>query len=257
MRLPCLLVLVAAGHVTFANAAPPAGYVSATNAKAGLTVERPSGWIEQALPNPETVFMFGLSGPGYGGNCNINSLPSPATVNLTQDSIDQTENRRPLGAEFFLRTIDPKARDPKINHVSQDLIGSKWGHLVDYSHNYVELSTSQIVYMRTIMFSHSSPGRVTTFTCGIGSASSKSTTQAVKSQAANIRHLIVTFKATERFLRVDPALVPHLFSEPRRPAQLNTIQRWRYDSCRQEALKAPTTVGVNKGLRLCDEKFEQ
>ena len=39
--------------------------------------------------------------------------------------------------------------------------------------------------------------------------------------------------------------------------ELGPIDRWRYDSCRTEASKAPTKEGVRAGLQVCNEKFGQ
>jgi hypothetical protein len=44
---------------------------------------------------------------------------------------------------------------------------------------------------------------------------------------------------------------------PKSPKTLGRIDRWRYESCQQDAAKAPTPQGVNIGMRLCREKFEQ
>jgi len=39
--------------------------------------------------------------------------------------------------------------------------------------------------------------------------------------------------------------------------KLGPIDQWRYDSCQKDAALAPTVLGVNKGLRICREKFGQ
>lgn len=39
--------------------------------------------------------------------------------------------------------------------------------------------------------------------------------------------------------------------------ELGPIDRWRYESCQQDAAKAPTTQGVAIGMRVCAEKFKQ
>lgn len=41
------------------------------------------------------------------------------------------------------------------------------------------------------------------------------------------------------------------------PKPLGAIDKWRYESCQTEAAKAPTPLGVNTGMRLCREKFDQ
>jgi hypothetical protein len=44
---------------------------------------------------------------------------------------------------------------------------------------------------------------------------------------------------------------------PKQPAKLGPIDAWYYDSCRKEAAHAPTPQGVNIGIRLCRERFDQ
>lgn len=39
--------------------------------------------------------------------------------------------------------------------------------------------------------------------------------------------------------------------------KLGPIDKWRYESCQDAATKAPTPQGVNNGLRLCRERFDQ
>ena len=41
------------------------------------------------------------------------------------------------------------------------------------------------------------------------------------------------------------------------PAKLGLIDNWRYASCQKEAAQAPTSQGVNVGLRLCKDQFGQ
>lgn len=41
------------------------------------------------------------------------------------------------------------------------------------------------------------------------------------------------------------------------PRKLSAVDQWRYESCQQDAAKAPTETGVRVGLRLCREKFGQ
>jgi hypothetical protein len=41
------------------------------------------------------------------------------------------------------------------------------------------------------------------------------------------------------------------------PRPLGPIEKWRYESCQTDAAKAPTSQGVNAGLRICREKFGQ
>lgn len=70
-----------------------------------------------------------------------------------------------------------------------------------------------------------------------------------------------------RWVDVDPAdyewkgLLPPSApaSTPPEPPkrELGPIDRWRYDSCRTEASKAPTREGVRSGLQVCHEKFGQ
>ena len=57
--------------------------------------------------------------------------------------------------------------------------------------------------------------------------------------------------AGERFIEdLKPA-------EPPPKRELGPTDRWRYESCRTEASKAPTREGVYAGLRVCHEKFGQ
>ncbi len=44
--------------------------------------------------------------------------------------------------------------------------------------------------------------------------------------------------------------------EPQKP-KLSPINQWRYESCQTDAAKAPTSQGVNQGMRVCREKFGQ
>lgn len=44
---------------------------------------------------------------------------------------------------------------------------------------------------------------------------------------------------------------------PDKRQKLGVIDRWRYESCQTDAAKAPTSQGVNAGLRVCREKFGQ
>lgn len=45
---------------------------------------------------------------------------------------------------------------------------------------------------------------------------------------------------------------------PRAPKPaLGPIDKWRYESCQESAIKSPTAQGVNNGLRLCRERFNQ
>ena len=39
--------------------------------------------------------------------------------------------------------------------------------------------------------------------------------------------------------------------------KLSPFDQWRYESCQKDAAQAPTVLGVNTGLRLCREKFDQ
>lgn len=44
---------------------------------------------------------------------------------------------------------------------------------------------------------------------------------------------------------------------PKMPKILGPLDRWRYESCQTDASKAPTPQGVNQGMRVCREKFDQ
>jgi hypothetical protein len=41
------------------------------------------------------------------------------------------------------------------------------------------------------------------------------------------------------------------------PKTLGPIDKWRYQSCQQDAATAPTQPGINIKMRLCREKFGQ
>jgi hypothetical protein len=62
-----------------------------------------------------------------------------------------------------------------------------------------------------------------------------------------------------KFIAQDPSL--QVTSEspppaaPPAPKKLGFFDQWRYDSCRQDAAKATTEIGVRVGLRVCHEKF--
>lgn len=44
---------------------------------------------------------------------------------------------------------------------------------------------------------------------------------------------------------------------PKQLATLGPIDAWNYQSCRKEAAQAPTPQGVNIGIQLCRERFDQ
>lgn len=44
---------------------------------------------------------------------------------------------------------------------------------------------------------------------------------------------------------------------PKKKRLLGPIDRWRYNSCRADAAKAPTATGVNQGMQVCREQFDQ
>ena len=54
-----------------------------------------------------------------------------------------------------------------------------------------------------------------------------------------------------RFYGNTPTLPP-----PPKP-ELGPIDKWRYDSCQQDAATAPTSQGVVVKLRICRDKFGQ
>ena len=39
--------------------------------------------------------------------------------------------------------------------------------------------------------------------------------------------------------------------------KLGFIEKWRYESCQQDAATAPTQAGINIKMRVCREKFGQ
>ncbi len=56
----------------------------------------------------------------------------------------------------------------------------------------------------------------------------------------------------EKFLESSETLPP---AKPK--SKLGTIDKWRYESCQQEAGSAPTPQGVILKKRVCDEQFDQ
>lgn len=44
---------------------------------------------------------------------------------------------------------------------------------------------------------------------------------------------------------------------PKKPKELGSIDKWRFESCKQDAAKSPTEMGVRVGIQICRDKFEQ
>lgn len=42
-----------------------------------------------------------------------------------------------------------------------------------------------------------------------------------------------------------------------KPAELGMVDKWRYESCLNDAAKAPTERGVSVGINLCHRRFKQ
>lgn len=161
-----LLLALLIGH-----AAAETTLVRSFDQKWKFSVDRPKSWIIQPNPNPAIRLMFGIEGENYGGNCNVGVLPSPGTSKLTQSQVDSNENRRPLTPAFFQNALKGIASDVAVVSVKQLQRGQHWGHLVEYTYSYIEPSVNVRVHMHSEMFSHSRPGSVFTFTCGLGTTS--------------------------------------------------------------------------------------
>jgi hypothetical protein len=131
----------------------------------GFSVSRPSAWFHQERPSPTVRFMFGLTGEGYAGNCNVVVLLSPSTANASQEVVDRNENQRPLTISFFEPGFRNVGKDVKVFNVRQTRRGPYFGHLVDYSYSYFSPTLNAPMHVRAELFSHSRPGRVYSFTC--------------------------------------------------------------------------------------------
>ena len=225
--------------------------------KSRLEVQRPPGWFPQERPNSATRFMYGFEGQGYGGNCNINLVESPSTSKLTQAEVDESENRKPLSMAFFESNLRKSLEGAIVSKAVQTQIGEKWGHLVEYSHSTIEPSTKQKIHIQTMMFSHSQPGRVMTYTCAIGATTVRAGTAALRKEQPAFFSLVATSRFVEYFEGVKQGNATGMFQDLIPKKELGPVDRWRYESCRESAIKAPTTAGVNRGLRICDERFNQ
>lgn len=111
--------------------------------------------------------------------------------------------------------------------------------------------------MQNVMFSHSLPGKVLTFTCSAGDSSARTATSGLQKELPAFNTLIATSRFVGYFDGIDLDALRRLFEDRKPKRELGPIDKWRYDSCRESATKAPTTAGVNRGLRICDEKFDQ
>lgn len=225
--------------------------------KSRLEVQRPAKWFPQDKPNTATRFMYGLEGAGYGGNCNINLLESPSTAKLTQSEIDKSENRKPLSKAFFEPSLRTIFEGTVVSRAVQTQIGDKWGHLVEYAYSYIDASTKKRLYMQNVMFSHSQPARIVTFTCTVGATSIRTATAALQTELPAFNALVASSRFVEYFDGIDMEALRRSLEAQKQKKELGPIDKWRYESCRESATKAPTIVGVNRGLRICDEKFSQ
>lgn len=160
------------------------GLIRSTDAKWKFSVERPKSWLVQSNPNPAIRLMFGIEQETYGGNCNVGVVPSSSTAKLSQIQVDNSENRRPLTPDFFRIALKGIASDVEILSVKQLQRGQHWGHLVEYTYSYIEPSVNSRVYIHNEMFSHSRPGSVFTFTCGLGTTSKSSSAGAFTKERA-------------------------------------------------------------------------
>lgn len=72
--------------------------------------------------------------------------------------------------------------------------------------------------------------------------------------ALNVIHLVTWFLLSgAAFSQVSASS-----SEAQKPPkELGFIDKWRYESCLQEAAKAPTERGVFLGMKICRDKFGQ
>ena len=159
-----------------------------------FSVDRPKSWIVQPNPNPAIRFMFGIEKTDYGGNCNVGIVPSSSTAKLTQTQVDSDENRRPLTPAFFQNALKGISSDVAIKSVQQIQRGQYWGHLVEYTYSYIEPSVNIRVHMHNEMFSHSRPGGVFTFTCGLGTASKVSSASAFAKERAQFQKFAASLR---------------------------------------------------------------
>jgi len=201
--------------------------------------------------------MYGLEGAGYGGNCNINLLESPSTAQLTQPEVDESENKKPLSKALFEPNLRNLFDGTVVSRVAQTQIGEKWGHLVEYSYSYIDASTKKKLYMQNVMFSHSQPSKVLTFTCTVGATSGRTATVALQTELPFFNAMVATSRFVGYFDGIDMKALRRSHEAPKPKKELGPIDSWRYESCRESAIKAPTAAGVNRGLRICDEKFDK
>ncbi len=225
--------------------------------KSRLEVHRPASWIPQERPNSATRFMYGFEAQGYGGNCNINLIESPSTSKLTQSEVDESENRKPLSTAFFELNFRRSFDGAIVSKAAQTQIGEKWGHLVEYSYSTIEPSTKKKIHMQSLMFSHSQPGKTLTFTCATGATSVRAATAALRKEQPAFLSLVANSRFVGYLEGIKPGSASGMFQDLIPKKELGPIDRLRYDSCRESAIKAPTTAGVNHGLRICDERFNQ
>ncbi|TFI49093.1 hypothetical protein E4O93_04465 [Diaphorobacter sp. DS2] len=154
-----------------------------------FSVSRPAAWVNQDKPSPAIRVMLGIEGDGYVGNCNISVLPSPSTAKLSQTDVDNLENKRALGVDFFQPQLSAVAPDVQIISAVQVKRGSQLGHLVNYTYSYISPSLQRRVHIRAELFSHSRPGRVFSFTCNTGALSPADAQRAFSAERKNFESL--------------------------------------------------------------------
>lgn len=257
---PCWIATVALmAFQSFSATASTQRLVKEFDEKSRLEIQRPANWFLQDKPDAATRFRFGFKGTGYNGSCNINLFDSPSTAKLNQAEVDESDNRRSLTKDFFETNLRNSFEGAVVTRAVQTQIGDKWGHLVDYSYSYIDASTKKKILMQSVMFSHSQPGRFLSFTCAVGSTSVLTANAALQTKVADFNTLVATTRYVGFFDGIDLEAVSRLYeAEEKKPKkELGPIDRWRYESCRDSATKAPTTAGVNRGLGICDERFGQ
>ena len=160
----------------------------------GFSVSRPATWINQERPSPAIRIMLGIEGDGYVGNCNVSILPSPSTARMTQTEVDASENKRPLGVEFFQSQLLAVAPDVKVLSTVQTKRGPHLGQLVHYTYSYVSSSLQRRVHIRAELFSHSSRGKILSFTCNTGALSATEAQRAFLKERKSFEELAASLR---------------------------------------------------------------
>ncbi len=159
-----------------------------------FSVSRPAAWVNQDRSSPAIRVMLGIEGDGYVGNCNISVLPTPSTAKLSQTEVDNSENKRALGVEFFQSQLSAVAPDVKAISAVQVKRGSQLGHLVNYTYSYMSQSLQRRVHIRAELFSHSRPGKVFAFTCNTGALSPADAQRAFSAERRNFESLTASLQ---------------------------------------------------------------